>query len=273
MKPKIICGDNVEILKTFEDNYIDLTVTSPPYDNLRDYKGYKFRFEVLAQELFRVTKEGGIVVWIVGDQVIDGSETLTSFQQAIYFKEEVGFNMHDTMIYQKDCFANPMNTRYHQIFEYMFVLSKGKPKTFNPLIDKPNKSYGKYTFGKGRRQKDGTMKFQGTERLESTEFGKRFNIWKYNTGFGNVTKDKNAYEHPAIFPEKLARDHILSWSNKGDLILDPMNGSGTTTKMAYYNNRESIGIDCSEEYCKIARDRIKFNKISEYFKTNQVKIK
>jgi len=159
------------------------------------------------------------------------------------------------MIYQKSGFSNPSKNRYHQIFEYMFIFSKDKPKTFNPIKDKPNKT--QYNFSKKRRNKDGTMSHQDDKsRIEVQPFGMRFNIWRYVTGRGNTTKDSIAFEHPALFPEKLVKDHILSWSNENDIVLDPMNGAGTTTKMAYLLNRKFVGIDISEKYCEIARKRL-----------------
>ena len=261
----IICGDNLKILNKFPSNCIDLTITSPPYDKLRNYQGYNFDFKNLAKELYRVSTEGGIVVWIIGDATIKGSETGSSFRQALFLKD-LGFNLHDTMIYQKSGFANPSKNRYHQIFEFMFVLSKGKPKTFNPIKDKPNKT--QYNFSKKRRNKDGTMNHQDDKsRIEVQPFGMRFNIWRYVTGRGNTTKDSVAFEHPALFPEKLVKDHILSWSNEGDIVLDPMNGAGTTTKMAYLLNRKFIGIDISEKYCDIARKRILIAKQEKTKKT------
>ncbi|WP_457559600.1 DNA-methyltransferase [Candidatus Harpocratesius sp.] len=250
----IINANCLDILPQISSNSIDLTITSPPYDNLRDYQGFQFNFEFIAQELYRIIKPGGIVVWIIGDSTINGSETGSSFKQALGFMSK-GFKLHDTMIYQKSGFAFPSKTRYHQIFEYMFVFSKGKPKTFNPLIDRPNKS--QYTFSKKRRKKDGTISHKDdTSRIKVNEYGMRFNIWRYKTGRGHTTADAIAYEHPALFPEALAKDHILSWSNEGDLILDPLNGAGTTTKMAYMLNRRFIGIDISEKYCKIALERL-----------------
>jgi len=251
-KNKIICGDCVSIMKSFPDNVIDLTVTSPPYDCLRDYNGFVFNYKDIAIELFRVTKQGGIVVWVVGDQTIKGSETGTSFEQALYFKS-VGFNIHDTMIYQKHNFSNPSSNRYHQIFEYMFIFSKGKPKIFNPIKDRENKyitCWGRNTS----RQKDGTL----IERKKNInpKFGMRNNIWKYNCGFGFAHKDKEAYEHPATFPEQLAVDHILSWSNEEDVILDPMCGSGTVCIVAKKLNRNFIGIDISKDYCELAERRV-----------------
>jgi len=244
---KIICGDCLEVMKEIPDNSIDMVLTSPPYDNLRDYKGYTFNFESIAKELYRVIKEGGVVVWVVGDATIKGSETGTSFKQALYFRE-IGFNLHDTMIYQKNGFRFPFPNRYHQVFEYMFIFSRGIPKSFNPINDRKNihiDSAGRNM----KREKDGSKTYRN--EFVPMEYGKRYNVWNYNIG------GKNKYNHPAIFPEKLAGDHIKSWSNEGDIILDPMNGSGTTTKMAKLLKRRFIGIDVSDEYCKIAEERLK----------------
>jgi len=248
---KLYCCDNIEYLKTVEENSFDLTVTSPPYDNLRDYKGYSWDFETLAKELYRTTKEGGVVVWVVGDATINGSETGSSFKQALYFME-CGFNLHDTMIYEKSSFSNPSNNRYHQTFEYMFVFSKNIPKIFNAIKDRKN-TYR--NSGKATRKKDGSMDKIG-ERIYYGEKGMRFNVWRYPTGKGISTKDAMAYNHPAIFPEDLARDHIVSWSNENDLVFDPFMGSGTTAKMAERSNRRWIGCEISKEYCEITKSRL-----------------
>jgi site-specific DNA-methyltransferase (adenine-specific) len=247
-------GDCLEIMKSLPDASIDLTVTSPPYDNLRTYNGYSFDFEGIAKELYRVTKDGGVVVWVVGDATINGSETGTSFKQALYFKE-IGFNLHDTMIYQKNNFANPSSNRYHQIFEFMFILSKGKPKSFNPIKDRKNVCAGESNWGANKaRQKDGSFK-ERPKKIVS-EYGMRYNIWEFMTSKGFATKDNFAYSHPAIFPEKVAHDHIISWSNEGDTVLDCFLGSGTTGKMANQLNRKFIGIEISQEYLEIAKGRI-----------------
>src|SRR3990167_4707447 len=241
-------------MRTVSDKSIDLILTSPPYDNLRHYKGYKFQFESIVKELFRVTKEGGVCVWIVKDATIEGSETGTSFKQALYFMQ-TGFKLHDTMIYNKKNLTFPHPNRYHDTFEYMFVFSKGKPKTTNLISDRENKYGGSTTWGdKTQREKDGSLTNKGKRKIE--ELGVRFNVWTYTTGKGHHTKDEYAFEHPAMFPEQLAEDHILSWSNEGDLILDPMVGSGTTCKIALKNGRKFIGIEISKEYCMIARKRI-----------------
>jgi len=245
-------------MRTFPEGVIDLTVTSPPYDNLRTYKGYDFNFEEIAKELYRVTKQGGVVVWVAGDATIKGSETGTSFRQALYFKE-IGFNLHDTMIYQKDAYLFPETNRYYPAFEYMFVFSKGKPKTVNLIADKPNKRYGEKVTGT-ERNPDGTLKPRAAVKNKTNrvikKFGVRTNVWQYSPGYNKSTKDKYAYKHPAIFPEQLAQDHILSWSNVGDLVFDPMCGSGTTCKMAKLNGRNYIGIDIAEEYVEMARRRV-----------------
>ena len=250
---KIYNIDCLEGMKQLEENSIDLIITSPPYDNLRDYNGYSFDFENIAKEIFRVTKEGGVVVWVVCDSTIKGNETGTSFKQALYFKE-IGFNLHDTMIYQKDNMAFPDKNRYFNSFEYMFVFSKGKPKSINLIMDRKNKWAGTKTHGT-KRESNGNLTRRKSYNMG--DFGTRFNVWKYSTGLNCSTKDKEAFKHPAIFPEKLAEDHIKSWSNEGDIVLDPMCGSGTTCKMAILNNRKFIGIDVSEEYVKIAEARIK----------------
>ena len=246
-------GDCVDVMRTFPEGVIDLTVTSPPYDNLRTYKGYAFNFEGIAKELYRVTKDGGVVVWVVNDATIKGSETGTSFRQALYFKE-IGFNLHDTMIYEKAGCSLPSPNRYLQCFEYMFVFSKGKPKTYNLICDRKNR-FERWGKTKKVREADGSFSLRQTKPFR--EYGRRYNIWRYVPGGqGNSSSDKFIFKHPAIFPEQLAQDHILSWSNVGDIVLDPMCGSGTTCKMAVKNERNYIGIDISEEYVEIARRRI-----------------
>jgi len=241
--------DCIETMKRMPDNFIDLTVTSPPYDNLRTYNGYCFDFENVAKQLYRVTKEGGVVVWVVNDATVNGSETGTSFRQALYFME-CGFNLHDTMIWAKDGGgAVGSNLAYTQNFEYMFVFSKGRPKTTNLIKDKQNLSFGQDRSGIGRRKADGSFKVES--RKESSQFSKRNNWWLLVPG-----KEEGSEFHPAVFPEKLAADHIRSWSNEGDLVYDCFMGSGTTAKMALTLNRHYIGSEISEEYCKIIEKRL-----------------
>ena len=242
-------------LKLLDDECVDLTVTSPPYDNLRTYNGYSFDFENIARELYRVTKKGGVVVWVVGDATIKGSETGTSFRQVLYFMS-LGFNLHDTMIYHKrgGLMTGSINC-YIQKFEYMFVLTKGKIKTVNIIKDKKLKHTESRT--KKHRKKDGTFDIQN---WSCGGFGRRENIWTYDVGLYKTTKDKIAFKHPAIFPEMLCKDHIISWSNENDIVLDPFMGSGTTAKMALLLNRQFIGFEISEEYCQMANKRIEARK-------------
>jgi len=257
---KLITGDNVQALKAFGDNCIDLTITSPPYDNLRVYNGFAWDFESLAKDLYRVTKPGGVVVWVVGDATIKGSETGTSFRQALFFKDACGFNLHDTMIYSRK--SPPLtHNRYEQGFEYMFILSKGKPKTFNAIL-RENLSFGKRKYfasaNAASSKEIGSAQGgkQGKTYIARNRTSIKGNIWHYNVGCNNSTLDKIAFQHPAIFPEQLASDHILSWSNEGDMVLDPFMGSGTTGKMALLHNRKFIGIELSQEYVNIAKARI-----------------
>lgn len=247
-------GDCAEVMAQMPAESIDMALTSPPYDNLRTYNGYTFDFPAIAAQLWRLMKPGGVLVWVVGDATIDGSETLTSFKQAIAFRE-LGFNLHDTMIYEKLSGSAGSNFAYWQAFEYMFVLSKGRPNAINLISDRKNVTPPMVTVKRqGHRNDDDSKKSPRT--IVYREYGIRYNIWRYNTGKGACTPDSYASDHPAIFPEALARDHILSWSNPGDTVLDPMCGSGTTLKMAKLLGRPAIGIDISAEYCAISQQRV-----------------
>lgn len=246
---KIYNEDNISLISRMPDDFIDLTVTSPPYDNLREYKGYTFDFETLAKELHRVTKPGGVVVWIVGDATVNGSETGTSFRQALKFMD-IGFNLHDTMIYSKGGQgATGSNKAYWQDFEYMFVLVKEKIKYFNPIEDRKNVvKPRKRMESQGHRLKNGETK--GQRIIDRKEYGRRMNIWTYHES-GTRT------DHPAVFPLQLAKDHIISWSDKGDLVFDPFMGSGTTAIAALDTERQFIGAEIAKEYVEISNDRIK----------------
>lgn len=266
---KIYNENCLDTMTRMPDGFVDLTVTSPPYSDMRTYKGYEFNYKPITKELYRVTKMGGVVVWVVGDKTKDGSEELLPFLQALYFKE-VGFCV-ETMIYAKPNCPFPSTVRYNQQFEFMFVFSKGIPKTFNPIKElKSQKEIKKIIKkqinfeSKSFRKKDGsTVRADSDNRmlsrlknsgcnLEKT----RGNVWVYPSGYMVSSKDKVAFKHPAIFPEQLANDHIISWSNEGDIVYDPFMGSGTTAKMAILNNRNWIGSEISKEYCEIAEKRI-----------------
>lgn len=247
---QIYTGDARELAKGIPDGSVDLVVTSPPYDNMRAYKGFTFDFEGIAKELYRITKPGGVVVWVVGDATIDGSETGTSFRHALHFRE-IGFNIHDTMIYEKSgsLVVGSLYT-YRQIFEYMFVFSRGKPARINLIADKQSLVAGKKSGTTGTRRVDGVHRDK--QALFTKDRVVRNNIWRIHAG----NNGDDYTNHPAVFPESLARDHILTWSNPGDVVLDPMCGSGTTCKMAKQQGRRWIGFDISPEYCELARRRV-----------------
>lgn len=248
-----IYNDNcLTYLKTQSSDSIKFTLTSPPYDDIRDYKGYSFPFEEIAQELWRVTKPGGVIAWNVADATVKGSETGTSMRQALYFIS-LGFKLHDTMIYAK---KNPMpagvsSKRYHQSWEYIFILSKDVPETFNPIMVKAK--YGHLDANMKHRGKDGELKYTKTKR---NEFTKVRNIFEYSIGGGHSTKDKVAFGHPALMPEQLASDMISTWTDPGDRVFDPFTGAGTTAKMSLILNRKFHGTELSAEYCNIAKQRI-----------------
>lgn len=257
---KIYCMDNIEGMKLIPDNSVDLTVTSPPYDNLRKYDGFSFDFEGTAEQLFRITKHGGVLVWVVSDATIKGSETGTSFRQALFFKE-LGFRIHDTMIYKR--WSGPLtHNRYEQEFEFMFVLSKGRPKTFNPIMidcKHGGETWSRDGAGTEFRQEK-TRRFRAGSDKGMAIKKQRIdgNIWELSTS----SQKGERFGHPAPFPEELARRHIISWSNQGDLVFDPFLGSGTTVKVAKELGRDYLGFDISEKYVKIAEERLNDKNLS-----------
>ena len=254
----ILQGDVVEQLKTLPDKSVHCTVTSPPYDNLRTYKDSPtFDLKATIKELYRVLIDGGVIVWVVGDQVINGSESGNSFRQALAFMGS-GFNLHDTMIYGKNNSQFPEFTRYHQQFEYTFIFSKGPIKTFNPIKDRKNISVGQSCFGiPTHRQEDGSLSVDSKKRITENEFGMRGNIWIGNTRAQEAPCQELL--HPAMMPTWLARDHIISWSNIGDTVLDPFMGSGTTLEEARLLKRNAIGIEINPDYIKDARRYLRLN--------------
>ena len=253
----IYTGDNVATLKTFPDACIDLVVTSPPYDNLRTYGGHTWDFEGVARELTRVLKPGGVIVWVVADATVNGSETLTSMRQAIHFKDVCGLRVHDTMIYRRPAVPfDPKCERYWQCWEYMFVFSKGKPRCH--YLKDPCKNAGaKKTGDYGQKRRDGSNRTDrhNSERTIQSE-KVRENIWFFTAG-------TRADGHPAQFPIDLARDHILSWSNEGDVVLDPFAGSGTTCLAARDAGRRYVGIEINAEYVEIINRRLGLANIAD----------
>ena len=252
MKIKLGCGDCLELMKKIPDGIVDLVVTSPPYDNLRNYNdSLEWSFEIftkIAKELKRVLKKGGVIVWVVSDATVKGSETGTSFKQALYFKDVCELSMYDTMIWLKPSPQAPTHNRYYDVFEYMFVFCKGaKPRRLNLLEDRKNISSGLVGNVESRSNRE-DRKRSSRKRVVG-EYSRRFNVW-------GISRGRNKTKHPAVFPEALANDHIVSWSDEGDTVLDPFMGSGTTGKMSKINNRNFIGIEKDKDYFKIAKKRI-----------------
>lgn len=256
-------------MQDIKENSIDLVMTSPPYDNLRSYNGnieqWSFeKFKSIANELYRIVKNGGVIVWIVADQTKNYTESGTSFKQALYFKD-IGFKLYDTMIWQKPSASSIGSLRrYENVFEYMFVFSKGRPKTVNLIRDKPNKCKGDKSGG-AVRDFDGTIKKANKPRKRIAEYGRRGNIWKIAT----VASYHESTGHPAQYPVQLATDHIISWSNENDTVLDVFMGSGSTGVACLNTGRKFIGIELDKEYFNIAEKRI--NKVKEWLlhKTQQ----
>jgi len=264
---KIIEGDSAEVLAQFPADCVDCTITSPPYDDLREYEGYTFNFTLIATQLYRVTKPGGVLVWVVNDSIVNGNRSGTSFRQALEFKD-IGFTFFDCIIMQKSGTSYPSMKRYTASYEFMFIMSKGVPKTVNLIKDQVKKWAGSWGTTR-QRQKDGTLRDSTAANCGAAKSGKasednpihgfkaRTNIWPVTTGKGFAHPDGDlAYNHPATFPTTLAMDHIKSWSNAGDLVLDPMCGSGTTCVAAKLLGRNYIGIDVSAEYCALAEMRV-----------------
>lgn len=255
MNFNLIFGDCIDEIKKLQDNSIDMILTSPPYDNLRDYDGQECclsfeKFQKICKEIYRVIKNGGVVVWIVGDATINGSETGTSFRQALYFME-IGFKLHDTMIWNKKSSPYQHKCRYINTFEYMFIFSKGRPKAANIICDRKNARAGEKIHST-QRERDGRLhKKSGAIRGRVIkEFGQRINVWDISRECFNKTG------HPAVFPVRLAEDHIRTWSNEGDTIMDPFMGSGTTGIATLNLNRNFVGIEISKKYFDIASERI-----------------
>ena len=248
---KIYNENCIETLRRMPDGFLDMTLTSPPYDDLREYNGYHFPIAEIASLLFEKTAAGGVVIWVVGDRTVNGNETLSSFKQALTI-QTAGFNVHDTMIYAKN---NPIPSdcgkRYRQCFEYMFCFSKGRPKTFNPIMQpiKQEKAFKSFRITKVGRNDLAHDHIAPKERKVN-------NIFFYNVGTSS-SRDKIAFNHPAIFPEQLALDQISTWTSEGDIVYDCFMGSGTTAKAAHQLGREWLGSEISEEYVAIATSRLR----------------
>jgi site-specific DNA-methyltransferase (adenine-specific) len=221
---------------------------------MREYGGHTFDFEAVADALFRITMPGGVVAWVVQDQIENGSETSTSFKQALYFKT-VGFNLHSTMIMISNGGKLPHRIRYAPVHHYAFILSKGRPRSINLIRDRRNKNAGQEYRWHVRRPDGHTVKKKDSPQI-TPPFGERNNVWHYDVGFNQTTKDKKAFDHPALMSEMMAEDHIISWSRPGDLVFDPFSGAGTTCKMALLNDRRYLGMEIHEPYYDLSIERL-----------------
>jgi DNA modification methylase len=274
---QIICGDNVTVLKTFPDACVDLVVTSPPYDSLRVAAGYQNGFDLvdLCNQLLRVIKPGGMVVWVVADQTVNGARTGTSYKQALHFMSH-GFQLFDDIVYLKSGTNFPSKSRYTNTWEHMFCFSKGMPSTINLITDSPRKWLGSWAKTTNRK-KDGTLGASTAKNCGEGSKGKasfegeygykaRTNVWNITNGKGFAHPDPGgdlAYAHSATYPLQLAHDHIVSWTNPGDVVLDPFNGAGTTCVAAKMTGRTYVGIDSSPEYCALATKRLELADVSK----------
>lgn len=249
---QIINQDCLDWMRTQADDSVDVVLTSPPYDNIRQYNGYSFDFENTAKELARILKPGGTIIWNVADATIKGSETGTSMRQALYFMS-LGLNLHDTMIYLK---RNPMpvnvrTKRYHQAWEYIFVFSKGTPKTFNPImIETKFKGTARMKY----RGADGKIQYKTTPRNDQTKVR---NVFEYTIGGGHTSKNQHAFAHPALMPEALALDMLTTWADKDDIVYDPFAGAGTTLLAAKQLGLTAIGTEIDADYCQLIQARLK----------------
>ncbi|NQU22454.1 MAG: site-specific DNA-methyltransferase [Candidatus Nealsonbacteria bacterium] len=252
----IILCDCVVGMAGMPDACIPFTMASPPYDHIRKYGGQRFDFEATALQLYRITMEGGVVVWIVRDAIVNGGESGTIARQQLYFLD-LGFRLHATMVMKTKRTGLPQQVRYPTQFEYAFVFSKGRPRTINLIRDRRNSTAGQ-RHKIHRERDDGRRETVGYHPFKVVgKYGLRGNVWEYDVGGGKSTTDEFAFGHPALMHEQMAEDHILSWSRPGDLVFDPMCGSGTTCKMALLNNRRYLGFEIHGPYFQIAQKRMR----------------
>lgn len=252
---QVVLGDNCEVMRQWPSESVDLVVTSPPYDDLREYGKHGWDFYGVAWNLARLLKPGGVIVWNVADMTKDGGETGTSMRQALHF-QTLGLTIYDTMIYHKENPVPLSHPRYEQAWEYCFILSKGKPSRWNPIKEKSAMAGKprKVTAGNVDGEQGHSMRRRDSETIIG-DTKTRSNVWKYTIGTNATTKDKGAFAHPALMPEGLAKDHVQSWSDPGDVVLDPFAGAGTTLKAAKEFGRQWVGIEVNPEYVEICHDR------------------
>lgn len=256
MRPdSLACCDCVEGMRALPPASVPLTVTSPPYDQTFEYGGHLWnheKFLLVAHELWRLTMPGGVVCWVVRDQIVDGGQTGTSFRQARYYMG-LGFRLHNTLVIEKQVARGISRVRYGVSPEFVFVLSKGRPRSISLIEDKPNK-FGGRLMRFSTRDRDGTR--SDTAKALIRPYSVRGNVWRYATGSRVTAKEGFAYDHPALMPERLAHDLIVSWSRPGDLVLDPFGGAGTTAKMALLSHRRYLSMEAHRPYHDLAVRRL-----------------
>lgn len=256
MRPNsLACCECVDGMRALPPASIPLTITSPPYDQTFEYGGHLWdheKFMLVARELWRVAMQGGVVSWVVRDQIADGDQSASSFRQALFFKG-LGFRLHNTIIIEKQIIRGISRVRYGVAPEFAFVFSKGRPRTINLIEDKENKFGGRH-MRFSTRSRDGTK--CKTAKALIRPFGVRGNVWRYTTGSRVTAKEDYAYDHPALMPERLAHDLIVSWSRPGDLVLDPFGGAGTTAKMALLGHRRYLSMEAHRPYHDLAVRRM-----------------
>lgn len=247
-------ADAIEHASTLASDSVDLVLFSPPYDGVRDYRGnWTLDLPALGSELLRVVKDGGFAVMVIADGTKNQRKSMTTFRTAVAW-EDAGWSLFESVIYSRD--GRPgawWATRFRVDHEHILMFYKGKrprPVTHHDGLRVPSKHAGKKWTGT-QRLTDGTLvKTSATVAADKC----RGTIWHYATSNseGNRTKAK----HPATFPDALARDVILALSAPGDVVYDPMMGSGTSVVIAAQEGRRWLGNDFFAEYVEIAQQRL-----------------
>ena len=254
---KIVQGDAIKVLKQCKPDYFNLTVFSPPYDALRDYNGFSLSLHNLGEALFRVTKPGGLVVLVIQDQTKGGHKSLTSFRTIVDWCDNIGFGLWECSIYNRHGKEGAWwSKRLRVDHEYMPIFIKGdKPEYFNKEPLKiPCKHAGKFMMGGANRNKDNKTIESSKIIINNTKCPGT--VWNLSNGGDKVQMKR---DHPATYPDQIPYRFIQLFCPPNGIVLDPMVGSGSTAIAAKILGRKYLGIDISPEYCKLARNRLKYN--------------
>jgi hypothetical protein len=251
----ILLGDALEILSRIPAGSIPLTLFSPPYDGIRDYgKNWSLDYKTLGRLLFGATCDGGVCAVVIGDGTKDFAKSLTTFRWAVDWVDNTGWRLFECCIYSRH--GNPgawWTQRFRVDHEYILIFFKGdRLRCFDKTaLMIPSKHAGKVYSGTDRLTNGG---FKKIEPKAVNDLKCRGTIWGYATS--NSEGNRTKLEHPATFPDRLADDLIHCFSKPGDLVFDPMCGSGTTCVMAAKAKRDYLGIEINPEYHSIAMKRI-----------------